>query len=99
MSGHMSWHLPARPAPAADGVTTLADLTPERAGWGFTGLEVIALAPSATLIGNTADDEVIVIPLAGSCAVAGDAGSARLAGRASVFDGATDCAYLPRDSG
>ena len=94
----MSWHLPARPAPAADGVTLLADLTPERAGWGFTGLQVIAIAPSATLTSNTADDEVIIIPLAGSCTVAGDAGSARLAGRPSVFGGVTDCAYVPKDT-
>jgi len=94
----MSRHLPARPALAAGGVTILADLTPERAGWGFTGLLVITVDPASRYTGRTADDEIIVVPLRGGCALESDAGSARLAGRASVFAGVTDCAYLPRDT-
>ena len=94
----MSRHLPARPEPAAGGVTVLADLTPERAGWGFTGLLVIAVDPASRYTSRTADDEVIVVPLRGGCVLESDAGSARLAGRPSVFAGVTDCAYLPRDT-
>ena len=43
----MSRHFPASPAPSSGGVTILTDLTPERAGWGFTGLLVIAVALGA----------------------------------------------------
>jgi 5-deoxy-glucuronate isomerase len=43
-------------------------------------------------------DEVLVVPLAGSCTVGCPAGTAELAGRASVFAAVSDCAYVPRDA-
>jgi 5-deoxy-glucuronate isomerase len=45
----------------------------------------------------TGDNEVLVLPLAGACTV--DVANERfdLTGRASVFEGVTDFAYLPRD--
>lgn len=100
----MTWHIPAGPA-GTDGVTV--DITPERAGWGFSGLRVVTLPPGGGYKAHTGADEVIVLPLAGSCTVEPASGSAsgagcwsaRLAGRRSVFDGVTDCAYLPVDTG
>ena len=44
----------------------------------------------------TGEDEAIVLPLAGSLAVTCDEATVELAGRADVFAGPTDFAYLPR---
>jgi 5-deoxy-glucuronate isomerase len=71
------------------------EVTPETAGWSFTGLSII----DNTHTGTTGHDEIVVVPLSGSCAVdCGQVGRARLRGRASPFAGVTDCAYLPRDT-
>jgi 5-deoxy-glucuronate isomerase len=74
-------------------------VTPESAGWGFSGLEIVTLAPGGTHAAVTERDELVVVPLAGSCAVESDAGEARLAGRANVFAGVTDSAYIPVGTG
>src|SRR5215471_10395202 len=69
-------------------------ITPEDAGWGYSGLRIVTLEPGGTYRGNTAHDEVVVLPLSGSVTVeAGDDG-ADLAGRRSVFDGVSDFAYV-----
>ncbi len=47
---------------------------------------------------TTGPDEMLVLPLAGSCSVSCGGETFDLAGRASVFDGVTDFAYLPRNS-
>src|SRR5215469_8592159 len=44
---------------------------------------------------STGSNEVLVLPLAGSCSVRSDGETLELTGRASVFDGTTDFAYLP----
>jgi 5-deoxy-glucuronate isomerase len=46
----------------------------------------------------TGSSEMLVLPLAGSCAVTCGGETLELAGRTSVFDGVTDFAYLPRNS-
>ena len=71
-----------------------AHITPESAGWGFTGLRIVADNHTAA----TGPDEMVVVPLSGSCTVDCELGKAELAGRASVFAGVTDCAYVPRDT-
>jgi 5-deoxy-glucuronate isomerase len=76
----------------------LVEVTPETAGWGFSGVRVVQLSPGDRYEWSTGDDEVLVVPLSGSCAVSCAAGSAELAGRDSVFTGITDVAYVPRDS-
>ena len=71
-------------------------ITPEYAGWGFSGLRIATLAAGDTLRLHTAADELVVLPLSGSCTVdAGDEG-ATLAGRAGVFEGVSDLVYVPR---
>jgi 5-deoxy-glucuronate isomerase len=70
-------------------------ITPESAGWGYSGLRIVTLAPGETVHVDTGPDEVVVLPLAGGATVqAGDDG-ATLHGRASVFDGVSDLAYIP----
>jgi len=97
MSSHQAvdWHFPA--GSTADG-REIVRITPEVARWGYTGLRVLELAAGDTELGETVGDEMIVLPLTGSCAVDTDAGGTDLAGRADVFSEVTDCAYLPRDT-
>ncbi|HEY7048716.1 MAG TPA: 5-deoxy-glucuronate isomerase [Jatrophihabitantaceae bacterium] len=71
-------------------------ITPEDAGWSYSGLRLVTLAPGGTYRAETGADEVVVLPLSGGCTVeAGDEG-AQLAGRRSVFDGVSDFAYVPQ---
>ena len=91
----MSWHLPAGSTGPAGHESEMVLVTPETAGWKFAGLRVVALPPGAAYGGDTADTEMVVLPLAGSCSVESADGSADLAGRSSVFAAVTDCAYIP----
>jgi len=81
---------------AADGFDLV--ITPESAGWGYSSLRVVTLAPGETLDFATGSDEMIVLPLSGGTDVTVGQTSFRLAGRDSVFTGVTDTAYLPIDS-
>jgi 5-deoxy-glucuronate isomerase len=90
-----NWHFPA--GSTADG-REIVRITPEDAHWGYSGLRVLDLARADTYLGNTGGDEMIVLPLAGSCSVDTDAGGADLAGRPDVFSAVTDCVYVPRDT-
>jgi 5-deoxy-glucuronate isomerase len=72
-------------------------VTPEVAGWAYSGLRVLELAAGATATIDTGEDEMVVLPLAGSATVACDGERFELAGRDSVFSRVTDFAYVPRD--
>ena len=73
-------------------------VTPEQAGWAFSGLRVLELGPGASHSFASGAEELLVLPLEGSCVV--ECGSRRfeLAGRDGVFDGVSDFAYVPRDA-
>jgi 5-deoxy-glucuronate isomerase len=84
-----------RPAGTAATAQELVRVTPQDAGWSYSGLRVLRLAPRAPLRLESGPDETVVLPLAGSCAVrCGDA-CFELAGRASVFERVSDFAYVP----
>jgi 5-deoxy-glucuronate isomerase len=70
-------------------------LTPETAGWRFSGLRAATLAAGGTITFETAADEVAIVPLAGSFDVDVDGDPYRLAGRASVWAGPSDFLYAP----
>ncbi|SEM15278.1 5-deoxy-glucuronate isomerase [Nonomuraea pusilla] len=70
------------------------EITPSVAGWTYSGLRVADLTGEPVTFG-TGDEEMVVLPLSGSFTVAAGAFTADLAGRASVFDGPSDFAYLP----
>ncbi len=70
-------------------------VTPDDAGWGYTGLRVVDLSPSGRIELATGADEAIVLPLSGAVRVTCDGEALELAGRAGVFAGPTDFAYLP----
>jgi 5-deoxy-glucuronate isomerase len=65
-------------------------------GLSWASLRVLDLDGTQEI--GTASHEMLVLPLAGSCTVSRDGQSFELTGRASVFDGVTDFAYLPRNS-
>jgi 5-deoxy-glucuronate isomerase len=63
-----------------------------------TGLRVVELAPGESQVFATGDEETIVLPLSGGCAVDCDGEKFEVTGRDSVFHRVTDFAYVPRDS-
>ncbi|HEU4329939.1 MAG TPA: 5-deoxy-glucuronate isomerase, partial [Lapillicoccus sp.] len=72
-------------------------------GWRYTGLYAGSLLPGEERGLSTGSRELMVVPLAGSVEVrctesTGAVSAVRLAGRSSVFAGAADVAYVPRDS-
>jgi 5-deoxy-glucuronate isomerase len=72
-------------------------------GWNYTGLYAGSLLPGQERGLSTGSRELMVVPLSGSVEVqctdsSGSVSTARLAGRPSVFAGAADVAYVPRDS-
>jgi 5-deoxy-glucuronate isomerase len=73
-------------------------ISPERAGWAYSGLRVLELAAGATTTIHTGHDEVIVLPLSGACVVHCDGEEFRLTGRSNVFARVTDFAYAPREA-
>jgi len=73
-------------------------ITPENAGWGYSSLRVLELAADGGATFETGEDEMVVLPLSGSCVVSCDGQSFALAGRSSVFSRVTDFAYVPRDA-
>ncbi|MGW0653391.1 5-deoxy-glucuronate isomerase [Streptomyces umbrinus] len=92
-------HLPA--GKAASGPYAV-DVTPESAGWEYSSLRVLELAPGGTHLFTAGDSEWIVTSLSGGCSitVVDDFGrdEFELRGRASVFSGASDFVYVPRDA-
>ena len=81
-------------------------LTPERAGWQYSGLHVLRLEPGEMRTVDTGDAETFVLPLSGSLTIeVTDKALPNhtevrfvLAGRKSVFDRVTDFAYVGRGS-
>ncbi|MEV4704380.1 5-deoxy-glucuronate isomerase [Actinoplanes sp. NPDC049316] len=73
-------------------------VTPERAGWGFSGLRVLDMTIGQRVSFVTGDEEMIVLPLSGGCDVTCDDERVTLTGRRSVFTRVTDFAYVPAGS-
>jgi 5-deoxy-glucuronate isomerase len=81
----------------ADGAFALS-ITPERAGWAFSGLRILELAAGGAHAFDSGEDELIVLPLEGACSVRVDGADFALAGRDGVFAQVTDFVYAPRDA-
>ena len=72
------------------------DLTPERAGWEWSSLRVVALAPGGSLTVPAGEHEFLVLPLSGGCSVQAGGERFEVSGRDSVFTDITDYVYVPR---
>ena len=98
--GRPQWFLPSGSA-RRDGCDVLVD--PSLPGWQHTGLRVVTLDVGEHWALDEAGWEYVVVPLSGSASVtctdpAGETHRAALRGRASVFAGSTDVAYVPAGS-
>jgi 5-deoxy-glucuronate isomerase len=83
-------------ASRAPGNGTVTLVTPESAGWGYVGFEVIELGAGPSLSRNTGDTEVCVVVVQGRCDVCSEFGEwSGLGGRPTPFEGRPDAAYLP----
>lgn len=81
---------------AVDGWSVV--LTPEDAGWAFSGLRAGTLAQGGSLAFESGADEIVVLPLEGGFDVVVDGELYRLVGRRSVWAGPTDFVYAPPGS-
>ncbi|MFE5298529.1 5-deoxy-glucuronate isomerase [Streptomyces sp. NPDC056632] len=95
MDSTLDLHVPA--GAAARGPYAV-DIDPERAGWTHSSLRVLDLPPGGTHTFETGNSEWVVLPLSGGGTVRVDGEILELVGRASVFDGVSDFAYVPRDA-
>src|SRR5215471_16232796 len=64
----------------------------------YASLQVLQLEAGGEHTFSTGGQEMVLLPLAGSCRATCDGETFELAGRDSVFSRVTDFAYLPRDS-
>jgi 5-deoxy-glucuronate isomerase len=88
-----------RPAGSLGAGVDPVRLTPEDAGWRYSGLHVVRLAPGAPRKIDTAGNEVAVLPLSATdVEIEADGAPFLLAGRSSVFDRVTDFLYAGRDT-
>ncbi|MGP3971472.1 5-deoxy-glucuronate isomerase [Streptomyces sp. 6N223] len=83
------------PAGSSGSGSYTLDLSPERSVLGHSSLRVLPLAPGGSHAFYAGESEWIVLPLAGSCTVTADGQRFELRGRASVFAGVSDFAYVP----
>jgi len=74
------------------------ELSQSTAGWSWTSLRVIALPAGASHTFSSSDEELLVLPLSGSCHVTCDGQELEVLGRADVFAGPTDFVYIPPDT-
>src|SRR4051812_37400755 len=74
------------------------NVTPESAGWQYSGLRVFELEPGGSERFDSGEHELIVLPLSGACSVTCEGERHELSGRADVFSARTDFVYVPRDT-
>jgi len=79
------------------GSAVKVDVTPHNAGWGWSGLRVIELAPGDAMSFDSQGNEMIVLPLSGSFVVHCGPDEHELTGRESVFSAVSDFCYVGRD--
>lgn len=89
----MPWYLPAG-STAREGADTL--ITPEEAGWAYSGLRVYTLSPERAASFTLTGEEGVIVPLsARDVTVEVDGTSLTLAGREGVFAAVSDWVYVP----
>jgi 5-deoxy-glucuronate isomerase len=74
---------------------TLATVTPDSAGWGYVGFEVLALDEGRVARRDTGDRELCVVAVQGRCRVSSEHGDWDIGGRPDPWSGSPEAAYLP----
>jgi len=72
-------------------------VTPAEGGWSNLSFRVLRVDGRASL--ETADEEVVIVPLGGDAIVRADGVDAEVGGRENVFAGLPRSLYLPRETG
>jgi 5-deoxy-glucuronate isomerase len=70
-------------------------VTPETAGWEYTGLRVRKMAMGERWAGDTGADEVAIVLLGGRCRIEGAGGAWEIGERPHIFAGKPWALYLP----
>lgn len=73
-------------------------VTPEVAGWTHSSLRIAGLEAGGSKTFRSGSEEMVVMPLSGSCVVDCDGERQELLGRASVFSAVSDFVYIPIES-
>jgi 5-deoxy-glucuronate isomerase len=84
-----------RPAGRATAPGEPVHLAPPDAGFSFSGLRVLSLAPGERRVVRLDGIEACALPLGGSCAIEVGGATYRLEGRPDVFSKVSDFVYLP----
>lgn len=71
-------------------------VTPDDAGWVYSGLSVLSLGPGESASIDTGESETVVLSLQGSCQVTCADETLTVVGRADVFSAVSDFVYVPR---
>lgn len=95
MTNHQQLHRPS--GSLAAGPWSL-ELTPVDADLSWCSLRILELGAGESQVLGSVEDELLVLPMSGSCVVEVDDLRFELAGRPSVFDGVSDFVYVPRDA-
>jgi 5-deoxy-glucuronate isomerase len=86
------------PAGSLAGADAVVSVSPERAGWRYTGLDVIRLRPGERRAIDTQTRELLILPLSGACIVEVEDYRFELSGRTDVFAAVSDFVYVPASS-
>jgi 5-deoxy-glucuronate isomerase len=87
-----------RPAGSSGSGQFELEITPAAAGWTFSSLRILRLGPGELATFATGPEEMLILPLSGSCTVSAAGTELDLSGRASVFSQVSDFCYVPRDA-
>jgi 5-deoxy-glucuronate isomerase len=88
-----------RPAGSSGSGPFELEITAAAAGWTYCSLRVLSLSAGELASFDTGPEEMLVLPLSGSCTVSAAGTELELTGRGSVFSRVSDFAYVPRDAG
>jgi 5-deoxy-glucuronate isomerase len=84
-----------RPRATAADDGTLLTITPESAGWGHVGFEVLSLDAGRVSRRGTEERELCVVVVEGRCVVRSEHGEWEIGGRADPWSGPPGAAYVP----
>lgn len=74
----------------------VVDVSPETAGWAYSGLKVAVLGAGESYAFALGESECLVLPLEGAATLTVGGSTFELHGRSTVFGEVTDYLYLPR---
>jgi 5-deoxy-glucuronate isomerase len=74
------------------------EITPQVAGWGYSSFRILELGPGESRTFTSGSEEMVILPLVGSCVVTCDGERQELRGRPGVFSALSDFVYVPIES-